>query len=265
MSALLDQLRTLRKQAGVAAAPVERPVVPDDLRKLLGMRMALQKRSYSHDRLLPGVEIAPGVLYLEKFFAFDNAPEVINAEFARMGRIEHQHCLYFDTETTGLSGGTGTRAFMIGAADWLNGQLRVRQLYLTTMGGEAAMLREFATWLNADTVLVSYNGRCYDSPLLKTRYRLARLPDPISGLRHLDLLFPTRRFYRGVYENCKLSTIEHKVLGIVREDDLPGSEAPRAWRDYLRGESARDFRRVIQHNSQDMKSLHGLLMHLAEV
>jgi len=265
MSALIEQLTRLRKQAGVVAVPTVRPVVPEDLRRLLGIRLGLQKRSFSQDRNLPGVEIAPGVLYLEKFFAFANAPEVINAEFAKMGLIEHQHCLYFDTETTGLSGGTGTRAFMIGAADWLNGQLRVRQVYLTTMGGEEAMLREFASWLQPETVLVSYNGRCYDSPLLKTRYRLARLPDPITGLRHLDLLFPTRRVYRGVFENCKLSTIEHKVLGVVREDDLPGSEAPRAWRDYLRGESARDFRRVIEHNSQDMKSLSGLLVHLGEL
>jgi uncharacterized protein YprB with RNaseH-like and TPR domain len=265
MSALLDQLRILRKQAGVVPASVVKPVVPDDLRKLLGIRMQLQKRGHSKDRELPGVEIAPGVLYLEKFFGFANAPDVINARFAKMDLIEHRHCLYFDTETTGLSGGTGTRAFMIGAADWMNGQLRVRQLYLTTMGGEIAMLKEFASWLQPDTVLVSYNGRCYDSPLLKTRYRLARLPDPVSGLRHLDLLFPTRRFYRGAFENCKLSTIEHRVLGVVREDDLPGSEAPRAWRDYLRGESAKDFRRVIEHNSQDMKSLSGLLVHLSDL
>ncbi|MGH8052001.1 MAG: hypothetical protein ACREPB_15175, partial [Arenimonas sp.] len=92
MSALLDQLRTLRKQAGVVVASSEqRPVVSEDLRKLLGMRMALQKRGYSQDRVLPGVEIAPGVLYLEKFFAFDNAPDVINAQFAGMDFIEHQH------------------------------------------------------------------------------------------------------------------------------------------------------------------------------
>ena len=266
MSALLEQLRTLRKQAGVVAAvPLEKPVVSDDLRKLLGVRIALQKRGYSQDRALPGAEIAPGVLYLEEFFTCADSPNIINAEFAKFGSIRHEHCLYFDTETTGLSGGTGTRAFMIGAADWMNGQLRVRQLYLTTMGGELAMLKEFSSWLQPETVLVSYNGRCYDSPLLKTRYRLARLPDPISGLRHLDLLFPTRRSYRGVWENCKLSTIERNALGVVREDDLPGSEAPRAWRDYLRGESAKDFRRVIQHNSQDMKSLQGLLVHLSEL
>ena len=266
MSALLEQLRTLRKQAGVVASvPLEKPVVSDDLRKLLGIRMQLQKRGYSQDRVLPGTEIEPGVLYLEEFFKCADSPNIINAEFAKFGSIRHEHCLYFDTETTGLSGGTGTRAFMIGAADWMNGQLRVRQLYLTTMGGELAMLKEFASWLQPETVLVSYNGRCYDSPLLKTRYRLARLPDPISGLRHLDLLFPTRRSYRGVWENCKLSTIERNALGVVREDDLPGSEAPRAWRDYLRGESAKDFRRVIQHNSQDMKSLQSLLAHLSEL
>ena len=90
MSALLDQLRTLRKQAGaVNATPAERPVLPDDLRKLLGMRLALQKRGYSQDRVLPGVEIAPGVLYLEEFFACEDSPTIINAEFAKFGSIQH--------------------------------------------------------------------------------------------------------------------------------------------------------------------------------
>ena len=83
-------------------------------------------------------------------------------------------------------------------------------------------------------MLSSYNGRCYDSPLLKTRYRLARMDDPLSGLDHVDLLFQTRRRYRGRWENCRLATIERELLQIVREDDLPGSEAPAAWLSFLR-------------------------------
>jgi len=114
-------------------------------------------------------------------------------------------------------------------------------------------------------VLVSYNGKCYDSPLLKTRYRLARLSDPLSGLGHLDLLHPVRRHWKGVWENCRLATAERELLGVVREDDLPGSEAPAARLNYLRGGSARNVRRVLAHNSQDLKSLAGVLLHLASL
>jgi len=113
-------------------------------------------------------------------------------------------------------------------------------------------------------VLSSYNGRCYDAPLLKTRYRLARMAEPLSALDHVDLLFPTRRRYRGVWENCRLATIERELLRVMREDDLPGSQAPAAWLGYLRGGSARNLRRVAEHNHQDVVSLSLLMRRLVE-
>ena len=179
-----------------------------------------------------------------------------------IGSLPASKLCFFDTETTGLAGGTGTRAFQIGVGDWFDGGFRVRQLTMTTLAAESAMLDEFARWLDENRILVSYNGRSYDAPLLATRYRLARRASPLDGLAHLDLLHPTRRRYRGRWENCRLATIEREVLGIVREDDLPGSEAPRAWLDYLRGGSARDLRRVGEHNTQDLCSLAGLLLRL---
>lgn len=284
MSALASQIATLRKQSGVVVESPRSPV-PEELRRLLGIRTRLNLPRIAAlpcaDRELPGVEIAPGVLCLERLYHWDDVPADISARFADVaplraraasrrrprvtfGSIPRQQLLHFDTETTGLSGGTGTRAFMIGAADWLGPSLRVRQLYLTTMAGEASMLASFASWLRPDTVLVSYNGRCYDSPLLATRYRLARMANPMAGLRHLDLLFPVRRRFRGVWENCRLGTVERQWLGVVREDDLPGSEAPRAWRNYLRGGSARDLRRVLAHNDQDLRSLGALLLRMGE-
>lgn len=238
--------------------------IPEQLRRLLGIRTRHRPLALSDDRELPGTEIAPGLRYLERFYRWDDVPLEVDANFARFGNIARNQVLSFDTETTGLAGGTGTRAFMIGAADWPDDRLRVRQLFLTTMAGEAEMLEVFAGWLEPDTVLVSYNGRCYDSPLLATRYRLARKANPLTNLRHLDLLFPVRRRFRGVWENCRLATVERQWLGVMREDDLPGSEAPRAWRDYLRGDSARDFRRVIAHNDQDLRSLSALLLRLGE-
>lgn len=126
------------------------------------------------------------------------------------------------------------------------------------------MLQTFARWLEPETVLVSYNGKSYDRPLLSTRYRLARLPDPVLDRAHIDLLHPVRRRYRGVWANCRLATVERELLGVLREDDLPGAEAPGAWLTYLRGGNATKLRRVGLHNMQDLRSLCGLLEHFRE-
>jgi uncharacterized protein YprB with RNaseH-like and TPR domain len=246
------------------------------LRKLLGLRekaLAPAIPRQPTDREVPGEEISPGLRLIETHLPMPAPDYDLPLAFAkRHGEsVAPRNLLFFDTETTGLAGGTGTRAFMIGAADWRidsrhGDGLRVRQLLMTTMAAEAAMLEAFAGWLQEkDTVLSSYNGRCYDSPLLKTRYRLARKDDPIAPLDHVDLLFPTRRRYRGTWENCRLATIERELLRIVREDDLPGSEAPAAWLNYLRGGSARNLRRVAAHNHQDVVTLALLMLRLVEV
>jgi uncharacterized protein YprB with RNaseH-like and TPR domain len=249
--------------AGLATA--DRALSPE-LRRLL-QRHAQMKRNpatiASSDREVPGIEIAPGLRYTEVLVDWLDPPAIVETGFARMEPVHHYRLLHFDTETTGLAGGTGTRAFMIGAADWLDGRFRIRQLTLTTMAAEAAMLHTFAEWLSGDTVLVSYNGKCYDVPLLATRYRLARLPNPLAGLAHLDLLHPVRRHWKRQWPNCRLATAERQLLGVVREDDLPGAEAPAAWLTYLRGGSARNLRRVAAHNAQDLKSLAGVLLHMA--
>jgi uncharacterized protein YprB with RNaseH-like and TPR domain len=299
MSVSLEKLRALKREAGaparhlpssgghpeatVALADAIRvaPTRPasqsiDALRKLLGLRekvVAPLRPPKSADRDLPGEEISPGLRLMETRLPMSAPDEALSLAFAKRHdeSVDPRKLLFFDTETTGLAGGTGTRAFMIGAADWYidsrhGDGLRVRQLLMTTMAAEPAMLDTFTGWLQEkETVLSSYNGRCYDSPLLKTRYRLARKDDPITPLDHVDLLFPTRRRYRGTWENCRLATIERELLRIVREDDLPGSEAPAAWLNYLRGGSARNLRRVAAHNHQDVVTLALLMTRLVEV
>ena len=238
-AALADRLRALQRQAGKAPplpnpsptrgeglglspSPLAgegrgegptspqppRPEVPENIRRLLGLRTraltAVPAAPRVLDRHLPGDEIAPGLRYFESRHEAPALPALLDASFAKgFDTVEAARLLCFDTETTGLSGGTGTRAFMVGASDLVDGQLRIRQLMTTTLAAETAMLEAFARWLQPGTVLVSYNGRSYDAPLLKARYRLARLPCPVTPLAHLDLLHPVRRRYRGQWENCR--------------------------------------------------------------
>lgn len=283
MSALAKRLGLLRSQAGTALPSVtpQAPMPPlparvaqprvdaarspeqvvEQLRKLMKLRAPARalRPAAPIDRSLPGEEIAPGLRYLERSAPWPHDDAELSLVDIRHDTARRVDLLAFDTETTGLAGGTGTRAFMIGAADFIDGRLRIRQLCITTLGAEREMLKTFSKWLKPSTVLVSYNGRSYDRPLLTTRYRLARLRDPLIDLRHVDLLHPVRRRYRGVWANCKLATVERELLGVLREDDLPGSEAPAAWLAYLRGGSADKLRRVGLHNAQDLRSLFGVL------
>lgn len=271
MAELARKLAGLRQQAGVGALVVARPALPargDDpkvvqLRALLKLRAApVPLPASAVDRHLPGDEIAPGLRLVEQRFAAD-VPAMLALDELGFPRVRTCDLLAFDTETTGLAGGSGTRAFMIGAADWADGALRMRQLFISTLSAETAMLREFGRWLEEATILVSYNGKCYDRPLLTTRLRLARLEDPLLGRAHIDLLHPVRRRYRRLWPNCRLATAERELLGVCREDDLPGSEAPAAWLSYLRGGSAANLRRVLAHNAQDLRSLLGVLQRFA--
>ncbi|MEP6632963.1 MAG: ribonuclease H-like domain-containing protein [Luteimonas sp.] len=274
MSVSLEQLRQLRSQSGqtVIALPNRPPTGVNQpaahsiefLRRLLGVRHRIGPRIAGViDRILPGEEISPGLRLMTVTVPVVPPSAHCSLAFAKRDQtIDSRRLLFFDTETTGLAGGTGTRAFMIGAAAWVGDVFQVRQLLTTTMAAECAMLELFASWLTPETILSSYNGRCYDSPLLRARYRLARMHDGLHGIDHVDLLFPTRRHYRGVFENCRLATIEREVLGVQRQDDLPGAQAPAAWLTYLRGGSAANLRRVVEHNHQDVVSLALLFLHL---
>ncbi len=277
-AATLERLRTLRRQAGQGgpppcpAAPAATAPRPssvqtiDDLRRLLRVRAPerIARAPGPVDRDLPGEKIAPGLRRIERTLRCEPPPARLALAFDRRDdAIDASDVLCFDTETTGLAGGTGTRAFMIGTAHWGDDGLCIRQWFITALSAERDLLAAFAGTLRPGTVLVSYNGRSYDAPLLRARFRLARLCDPLSDCAHLDLLHPARRRWRGRWENCRLATIERRVLGVVREDDLPGSEAPAAWLRYLRGGCARDLRRVAEHNRQDLVSLARLLVHLA--
>jgi uncharacterized protein YprB with RNaseH-like and TPR domain len=181
---------------------------------------------------------------------FANAVSTVSG----VGRPPEGRVIGIDTETTGLSGGTGTTVFMIGIAEVEVGHVRLRQWLLTAFAGESALLAELEAALFGVGLMVSYNGRSFDWPLLRTRRRLQRDAD-LPELPHLDLLHPTRRLFRERWPDCRLATAEQHLLGLSREDDLPGSEAPRVWREYLAGGPVDDLQRVLHHNALDVISL----------
>ena len=260
MSEVRDRLRALQRQVGrvPTAAPAATQMV-SELRRLIGRR----ERGRRELAAPAGTEIADGVYGVEQRWRA-TTPKHVSLPWGDTEPVARERLVCFDTETTGLAGGVGTKAFMIGWGRWQDNEFVVRIIYLTKMAGEAAMLRTFTEGLPGEPIFIGYNSRSYDTPLLKGRYRIHRQDHPFADHRHVDLLHPTRRRYRGVYENCRLQTIERHVLGVVREDDLPGSEAPGAWLAFLRGQSSVNLGRVLEHNRQDVLTVGRLLNHLCE-
>jgi uncharacterized protein YprB with RNaseH-like and TPR domain len=164
-------------------------------------------------------------------------------------------CILMDTETTGLAGGTGTLVFLLGMARFSDGVLEIVQLFLTGFQGESAMLEEARGFLRGADTLVTFNGRSFDSPLLAARYRLSGLSDPFVELHHVDLLHVTRRTFKHRWPDCRLQTAERRLLGVQRIGDLPGSEAPRAWFEWVRHGRDDGLWAVCSHNRLDLLSL----------
>jgi uncharacterized protein YprB with RNaseH-like and TPR domain len=178
-----------------------------------------------------------------------------------------RRCIYLDTETTGLSGGSGTLAFLVGLAVVEADAILLTQFLLTRFAAEAALLAATGAALSAQDRLVSYNGKSYDLPLLQTRFRMQGMIAPFDGLPHLDLLHPVRRLFGGRWPDCRLTSLERNLLGFSRSNDLPGSEAPAAWFSFIRGGHDEMLVRVVDHNRQDIVSLavaHGVLAQAIE-
>jgi hypothetical protein len=166
--------------------------------------------------------------------------------------------LFLDTETTGLAGGTGTYAFLVGVAYLEATRLVVQQYFMRDFDDEPALLTALEPLLTRARAVVTFNGAGFDLPLLETRFVLARRRWPVS-LPHLDLLRPARRVWTGWLADCRLSTLESGVLGLSREDDVPGAMIPLLYFDYLRSRRAAPLRRVFEHNRSDVLSLVALV------
>lgn len=166
-----------------------------------------------------------------------------------------QRWAFIDTETTGLAGGSGTFAFLIGGGSITERGFEMKQWFMREHGEEPAALESFARWLDQFDVLITYNGRAFDVPLLETRYRLSRMKPPFERLRHIDLLYGARRLWRLAEESCRLGELESKILGVTRTGDVGGAFIPNLYFEYLRTKNAAPLSPVLSHNQIDVLSL----------
>lgn len=163
--------------------------------------------------------------------------------------------VFLDTETTGLAGGSGTMAFLTGIG-WITARgFEFRQYFIRDFPEEASALTALAAELGRFDLMVTYNGKAFDAPLLETRYRLARLPVPFARMRHVDLLFSARRLWRLALERCRLQDLERRILGYERVGDVDGALIPDLYFEYLRNRDPGPLAPVLSHNATDVLSL----------
>lgn len=162
---------------------------------------------------------------------------------------------FLDTETTGLAGGTGTYAFLVGVGHIAPEGFRLKQFFMRDLGEEASLLDALNAHLANFDVLITYNGKTYDQPLLETRFRMARMRPPFARMRHLDLLHGARRLWKLRFESCRLVELENQVLGVEREGDLPGEMIPHVYFEYLRTREAFRVAPIFHHNAIDILTL----------
>ncbi len=162
---------------------------------------------------------------------------------------------FIDTETTGLSGGTGTVAFLVGVGYFTEDSFRLDQCIMRDFDDEEPMLQYLAELFNRHETLVSYNGKSFDLPLLRTRFIQNRIPFREGALKHLDLVHAARRFWKKRLKDCSLGNIEREILAIHREGDVPSYLIPQLWFNYLEQQDGRPLEGVIYHHEMDILSL----------
>jgi uncharacterized protein YprB with RNaseH-like and TPR domain len=186
-------------------------------------------------------------------------PREITAYLARDDRlagVDHQRIAFLDTETTGLAGGTGTYAFLVGVGVFEGDRFAIHQFFMRDYDEEVAQIQVLGELLDGMDAVVTFNGKSFDLPLLETRFIMTRQPPRLVGVPHLDLLPVARRLWKYRLDSCALSSLEEEVLGVQRTHaDVPGWLIPSLYAEYARTGDAREMPRIFYHNAQDILSL----------
>lgn len=179
--------------------------------------------------------------------------------------VRPEKLLYLDTETTGLSGGAGTVAFLVGAGFFEKEAFVIRQYFMRDYDEEAAMLQELQQLFAECQGFVTFNGKAFDMNLLQSRFISNRFKPFFKDMPNLDLLYPARRTWGLKLESCRLVSLEENILGETRSGDIPGELIPAVYFKYLDDRDASEIKRVVKHNEQDILSMVSLLCRLAEM
>ncbi|MFN2226140.1 MAG: ribonuclease H-like domain-containing protein [Anaerolineae bacterium] len=273
---LRDRLRRLGLTRGAGA-------LKDQAQENLGRgrRRARRRKTQAIEALLPGEVVendgGPYFLYRETYpldyvhggaqladlLAHLPAGPALLARDERLAGVDAGRLVFVDTETTGLAGGTGTYAFLVGVGLFQGGAFVLHQFFMRDYSEEPAQLLALGELLDGAEAVVSFNGKSFDLPLLETRFLMARQPPRLAGAPHLDLLPPARRLWKYRLPSCALSSLEQAILGVQRaQADVPGWLIPGLYADYARTGDAREMPRIFYHNAQDILSLVTLAAHM---
>jgi uncharacterized protein YprB with RNaseH-like and TPR domain len=263
METLSDKLKSLGVHLGAPKPkeklekvyfPVE-DIVSGVYRESVFGRSFVHSEDYSLDYLHGTVQICE-LKPISRILAWSGLETLADVPFNSI--------LFLDTETSGLSGGTGTLVFMVGIGFLREDGFHVEQFFLSNPDQETQFLNSISESLSPFSVLVTYNGKAFDAPLLNTRFDLNNITSPIRSFSHIDLLPLARRIWKYRLESRSLKNIETEILKTQRtQEEIPGWEIPQIYFDYLRSEDARPLKGVFYHNAMDVLSLAALFQFLA--
>jgi uncharacterized protein YprB with RNaseH-like and TPR domain len=269
MANLQDRLRRIQEQKKAETAQTPRPAHRQDSADISFFKkhgwtpcgyMALKRQITAPVSAELLEKLTPALMILIPDLKHICGNDRLQPQTRPLPKIED--FLFFDLETSGLSGGAGTVAFLAAfgnlAANSGSIALRITQYLLLDYPGEndflEALLGEFN---DKGRIIVSYNGKCFDSQILKTRCLMNRIQPP--DYFHMDLLHPARRLWKTVLEDCSQATIETKVLGLGRDGDIPGALAPEIWFGFLKTGNAERLMGICDHNCMDIAGLFAIL------
>lgn len=246
------------------------------------LRTTTRPLKYPIETVIEGREVDTPLgqtFVVEKTYPFDPRQEDIPLKFTAslptisawiqnpdIASYEPKSFIFLDTETSGLAGGTGTYAFLIGIGKFISDGFHLSQYFMRDPIEEPAQLASVLGVLEECKVLVTYNGKSFDVPLLNSRYISNGEPAPLNSYAHIDLLHLARRLWRDRLASRTLGSIEENILNALRtEEDIPGWMVPSIYFDYLKSGDARPLSNVFYHNAMDILSLATLLNHISTI
>jgi len=216
------------------------------------------------EQCFPGDALYGGLARVDEFNLVDaDALEMLTGASRQRGGAASVPArpVFLDIETTGLSGGAGTVAFLVGLGAFDESDFRTTQFFLNGFAGERALLAAVTAFMKDRPLLITYNGRSFDVPVMETRWSFHRLPLPFEGVAHVDMLPPARRLWRAGAEgdrSCRLVALEDALFGMARVGDVPGWEIPQRYFEFVRSGDPAPLEPVLHHNRLDLLSLAAL-------